>query len=430
MGINSYLKDALPENENFELLHILSVPKETHPIVTQNISTRRDSKNVTIKTQHFFSLFYHSKVIFGLEVYVYITLYNSTIDSHPKLDAERLIFISKADTSGYSDIRVNVKDITNSILSYLLSIDPNFYLKNVKPIQRKRDIYTKQLILGSTSTRKGLKILSNRRRKGFRLDNEKINKNLFSHFTCNQNIITKITLFTRPSEQYLFSKSSESGNKHILAGSTLLKWWISLIDKNILHNFKQDTKAAMQIPGESSLEIKRYFKSLLYPNWQVGDIFGGTDTSLAVYKIPLFPDDPKSRFIRQLVEEGRILSVKLSTFWTELQERQEFRLSETVSVIGIEGYLSKLPIYIPGTDDIIISGSKNKFNRIKSYITGEEYDTEEGATESYYNVKTYLKERIGTNLILISGSKKNSLSTRTEQSKPKVTILQVRKKTK
>lgn len=60
---------------------------------------------------------------------MYVTLWDEA-------DAERLIFVSKADTNGYCNTRVSVRDITKIILEFILSIDPNYYLQKVKPAIR------------------------------------------------------------------------------------------------------------------------------------------------------------------------------------------------------------------------------------------------------------------------------------------------------
>ena len=69
--------------------------------------------------------------------------------------------------------------------------------------------------------------------------------------------------------------------------------------------------------------------------------------------------------------------VTVSTFWTELQARQEFRLGSTVSVIGVSGTFEG-PVITPPSAEIIIPESKRRFKNLKNYIIGEEYDTVEG----------------------------------------------------
>lgn len=171
-----------------------------------------------------------------------------------------------------------------------------------------------------------------------------------------------------------------------------------------------------------------------YPLWQVGDIFTPNEKSLAVYSIPLFPDDPKARFIHQLAEEDRLLKVSASTFWIELQERQEFKLSVTVSVMGVSGYTLAAPTLLPSSADVIVPRSKKQFKAIKKYITGEEYDTEEGAIEAFLNIRDFLMLRLATNLQVLTGKKeyraRSQLAPTSKANSMAVTMLKPRKKSK
>ena len=94
----------------------------------------------------------------------------------------------------------------------------------------------------------------------------------------------------------------------------------------------------------------------------------------------------------------------LETFWIELAERQEFRLSETVSVMGVRGIPSKLSTHVPSSDDVFTAPSKKRFDYIKSYITGEEYDTEEGAFEAFANIRDFFSLRLNRSLQMVVGT--------------------------
>ncbi|CCE65856.1 hypothetical protein TPHA_0N00750 [Tetrapisispora phaffii CBS 4417] len=409
MRLEKILSDCLPSDDRFEVLHLQSVPTENYPIVTKKLG--QDNELITVKTQHFFTLFQNSKTVFGLEIYVYITLIKKAkLDTNNDvLDAERLIFISKADTTGYNNKRINIKLITKSIIHYLLSIDPNYYLQKVKPLKRNYVGKFSNYISKSTSTVKALKLLS--KRKSAHQKQLYPPNDLFLHLKCEQNIVTKICLFTRPADQYLFADSSKNAKKHVLTGEGLLLWWISIMDDLLIEEYESGTEAKLNIPGEENVRIRKYFRNLKYSSWNIGDIFGGSANSLAVFNIPLFPDDPKSRFLHQLVEENRIYKTDMETFWIELQERQEFKAGITVSVIGISGHLRSISKNIPMDGEIIKTPSKSSFKHLKSYITGEEFDTEEGALESYSNIKEYVVSRMHKDLLTVSG---------TYQFKPKI----------
>ncbi|CCH62571.1 hypothetical protein TBLA_0H02870 [Henningerozyma blattae CBS 6284] len=400
-NFSQYIGGALPKDQQFEVLHLQSIPVESHPIITAPYGIT-DLSSLTIKTQHFFTFFKDERTIFGFEVYVYILLKKDN-----PTESERLLFISKADTTGYINSKISIKQLTKRIISYLLSIDPNHYLQKVIPLKRNYGSQKDSMITKSTSTLQSLHLLALRNSMNSTYLKPYVDDNQihFLSFRCPSNIVTKISLFTRPSPQYLFSKSSNNPNKHVLNGFDLMKWWINIIDDTIIENFQSNTIAKLLIPGEDYNSISRNLSNLKYVNWNVGTIFGQNREDLAVYSVPLFPDDPKSRFLHHLVADSRAKSTNLETFWTELQGRQEFCSGETVSVIGISGILNYQQYYNPDPNEIVIPSSKKQFEYIKSYITGEEYDTEEGAFESYMNIRDFVTDRLNASLIEIIGSR-------------------------
>lgn len=431
MTLNDLLSSVLPANQQFKFLSLQTIPIETHTVVTPDRYDKRVAKR-TIKTQHFFSLFHQEKVFFSLEVYVYITLWG-------EMDADRLVFVSKADTNGYCDTKISIRDVTKALLKFILSIDPNYYLQKVKPIERPYKKMNIKLITPASTPAESLKTLAGRLKQfGSTKLNESVSsfyqQDFYHSFTCSRKILTKICLFTRPASQYLFPDSSKNTKKHILNGEELLKWWGSILDSLLVDYFQNGTQAKLRIPGEDPARVKLYLRGMKYPLWQVGDIFTPNEKSLAVYSIPLFPDDPKARFIHQLAEEDRLLKVSASTFWIELQERQEFKLSVTVSVMGVSGYTLAAPTLLPSSADVIVPRSKKQFKAIKKYITGEEYDTEEGAIEAFLNIRDFLMLRLATNLQVLTGKKeyraRSQLAPTSKANSMAVTMLKPRKKSK
>ena len=71
-GLPKLLASCLPQDERFFVLQLQSVPTETHPIVTPKAKCESP---LTVKVQHFFALFHHEKIVYALEVYVYLTLW-------------------------------------------------------------------------------------------------------------------------------------------------------------------------------------------------------------------------------------------------------------------------------------------------------------------------------------------------------------------
>lgn len=442
MTLQSLLNNVLPKNGDFEIFHLQSNPCEIVPIITpkSKITGSKESPDSrTVKTQHFIALSCKKKFVYALEIFVYITVQNDTDKKYQKIQppAERLIFVSKADTNGYSDVRFSTKDVTRVILEYILKIDPNYYLLRVKPLKRKyKKEDKKNFIIGKDKIQNNLKKLSKKA-----LDNTCyiLDQDIyFLNIAFAGKFVTKICLFTRPADQYLFPGSSSNRRKHILNGVQLMKWWLHIIDNLVEEKFDRSNKlkACLKIPGEDVLRIGKHFVGCRYRNWKSGDIFSDDLNSLAAFCIPLFPDDPKSRFLHQLVEENRILDTNLRTFWFELQERQEFKLSVLVSVIGVEGYTVETSSYLPiQGEDVIVTSSLKQFHFLKNYISAEEYDTEEGAIESYFNVSKYLSFNLNMKLLKLVGSEKvlvqkqNSKVNLLERSSV-VTILTPRKKHK
>lgn len=442
MTLQSLLNKVLPKHSNFEIFHLQSNPSEIVPIITPRVKITGSKENPdsqTIKTQHFIALSYKKKFVYALEIFVYITIRNTTDIKYQELrpSAERLIFVSKADTNGYSDVHFSTKDITTVILEYILRIDPNYYLLKVKPLKRKYKKEDKEhFIIGKDRIQNNLQKLSKRTLDDTHhiLDQDPY----FFNLSFSGEFLTKISLFTRPADQYLFPGSSNNRKKHVLDGIQLMKWWLHIIDTLVEENFDKSRrlKACLRIPGEEVSRVKKHFVECRYRNWKFGDIFSDDLNSLAAFCIPLFPDDPKSRFLHQLVEENRILDTNLRTFWFELQERQEFKLSVLVSVIGVEGYSVDRPSYFPiQGKDVIVTSSLKQFYFLKNYIIAEEYDTEEGAIESYFNISKYLSSKLNMELLQLAGNK--DISRQKQNSKKNlldkgstVTILTPRKKQK
>lgn len=388
MSLKNELAGVLPIGRKYEIFHFQSKPRDTHPLVTQK-SNSSDLK--TIKIEHFVTLACEGLIFFGIEIFIYVTI------DYPKQTTEKLLFISKADTNGLNDSNVKIGQVTQVILDNLLQIPVETYLTEILPKSATPDITDKNKITKLTSTKEALKILVERKR-GHLPQPEKIKPYTITDYP--RPIKTKISLFTRSEPQYLFPSSSKNPKKRVLSGDGLLKWWLRILDKTIVDKFEKDELIAkLQIPAEEPRHIERYLKQLESESWTVGDAFNGKDDDLALYKIPLFPDDPKARFLEHLVVENRVKTMSLKRFWIELQARQEFRLGATVSVIGVEG-VSK-PAGKFQNDHIVLS--RRHFKKLKNYITGEDYESNEGSIEAYKNVKNYLDTQLDETGIEVLG---------------------------
>ncbi|GAV29118.1 hypothetical protein PMKS-002598 [Pichia membranifaciens] len=154
----------------------------------------------------------------------------------------------------------------------------------------------------------------------------------------DENVWTRLVLFTRSEGQYLFPESMKNPGKHVLDGRALLKWWLKNVD-SIAESWSGCAKY-LNILNSESRDIMRYFPST---NWKIGNVYDseGNTHEPAIYNIPLLPDDPKGRFLEHLVVEGRAKKVENEQYWQELAIRQEFSFGAVVGLIGISG----LPSY-------------------------------------------------------------------------------------
>ncbi|KAG5362758.1 Histone acetyltransferase RTT109 [Yarrowia sp. B02] len=263
-------------------------------------------------TTHMFVLSYEKTILFALEIY---TFYDPTGVT---------LFVSKADTTGQSplvdgeSVRVSMKDVSRAIIDVLLKQHPG---------QRVR-----------------------------------------------------ICLFARPEKQYLFPFSADYPKKHFLSGPQLTKWWMSCLD-GVLDDFENPT-ATLRIPGAETRTVQSFLEGL--DRWTMGDIFKyqkpevgevpESDSNLAIYQLPRFPDDPKSRFLDFLATEGRTTTCSIDMFWEEIQGRQEFNAGIMVGLMGVDGTVKgdKLPETDPAS-----SLSYKEFKNVREIITESDYTTTE-----------------------------------------------------
>lgn len=189
----------------------------------------------------------------------------------------------------------------------------------------------------------------------------------------------RVCLFAKAERQYLFLGSAKNPAKHVLSDAQLVKWWARCLD-GLKSEFSSVEKCALQIPGASEAAVKSYLPTDSQLPWRVGDIFWeGTpdDPTIAVKRIPRFPDDPKNRFLEYLVAEKRVKKVSRAQFWLELQSRQEFRLGTTVGIFGLEGTVGKHEV-LEGNHSI----TQKEFKLLKEVTLEGDYSTKASAEYS------------------------------------------------
>ena len=167
-----------------------------------------------------------------------------------------------------------------------------------------------------------------------------------------------LSLFARSQPQYLFPGSIENAAKHVLDDRQLIKWWCRAVDpivQTLTHAEKciptlrtPHAHAHLIVPGCDKNEIK----TLLPPAGQMPsnvqwkptypvEALATEPTAPLRCLIPRLPDDPKSRFLDDLDAAGVDKSGKwpsittLDQFWEMMSHRQECSVGRLVGFIWV-----------------------------------------------------------------------------------------------
>ena len=373
------IKEALPNKEEFEVYHLISPTREIKGFKAR----KHDKCDVVTKTSHFFTLAHGKKVFFAIDINIYFEVF--------KYKIERTVFVSKADTNGYVDIEsIKISSIAQVILKFICKLSPMYYLDRVIPLFRNYEkMHLSNIITKKTKTKLALRELS--KRAIIRNQEVSIPADIFKRVCIRDDyeLITNLSMFTRPEPHYLFTDSGKNPKKHFLPGDKLLKWWLHIVDMvftdDELFEQNQISQGFVRIPGEDDDFITNRYINNLVGNWSVGFLYGSQNGSL--HKIPFFNDDPKTRFLRDLITEDKYESYSIDKFWMDMEGRQEFRAGVVVGVIGFKGLSKKSSLCTSIDDDSLVQcSSKQTYKKYKSYVVGEEYTTEEGAKDSRDNL--------------------------------------------
>lgn len=366
--LDSMLAKCLKSSQKYILFNFMTT-KQSVPIIYK---PKKEKPILVTKTTHFSILFSEDKTpLLAVEVMTYCTFYKERI--------ERLIYVSKADSTGLPGTKdLNVGKFVTQYLKWISSIPIEVLISKLKfknpdiNINQETDINNndnnneiKGHNIFFSETQYKLHLLEHHA-SGLTDDHILSSNNSLNmidylkllgmdlNLLKKQNIVTKLVLFTRSEGQYLFPQSMKNKGKHILDGRSLLKWWLKNID-NLVNDWNNCEKF-LNILNSENREIVRYFPS---DNWIVGNVYTKDneidDTKLAIYNIPLLPDDPKGRFLEHLVVEGRSKKVKCKQYWQELAIRQEFSFGAIVGLIGVSGIVKEGHI----------SNSNENFNILK-----------------------------------------------------------------
>lgn len=338
-----YIAAVLPENTKSRVLHVQS---QAYQCKNLRVYSRLDANKpaATLKVKHYLVVVDAGSEmpILGIEVYVYLGIFSQRVDHH--------IFVAKADTTGLdTQKRYRANDIIGAFLRYLIEVDKLAYFHSVRLRSISKEASVNVVEKSDNPTLNALHSIiralrSNSRyyrtiphyNKGTAQLEETGSVSL--PFPVPSTICTKISLFTRAANEYLFPNSNNNASKHVVDGNRLFSWWIKLISKAISES-EGDSKWTCKalLPGGDSRATEKFLvHDNLRAKWSIGSIFNDNMEELAIHRIPLFPDDPKGRFLEHLIAENRYKSLRLSQFWEELGFRQEFRLGDVVGIIGCE----------------------------------------------------------------------------------------------
>lgn len=392
----------LPENKRFSTLIFRTNAYQCKSLTINKV------KPTTLKIKHLFLLKdqQSKSLVLGIEIYVYLTFNKDKLTRH--------LFVLKADTTGLGSSRFSAAEVVLEFVKYLIDINPEEYYNNAtfwNNENNNKGTDQKEALAGNCPTttlsssdlpQSEYAIVNDLRNLSEKLLKDpsfyKHITSLLSRFVETSNselpfdkpttLITKISLFTRSADAYIFPESHKNPGKHVSSGNQLFSWWISLLSKTI----DKSWTCKADIPGSDARSVERFLPK--EGNWSRGNIYVSQDeNNSAIRSIPLFPDDPKGRFLEHLVVENRYQGMSTKRYWDELAFRQEFRLGNVVGIIGcsneekIIGGLSE--------DPSVMVCSRRQYKKVHEFIKGEDYTEADGVTKMFEDGLTYTLESIG-----------------------------------
>lgn len=130
------------------------------------------------------------------------------------------------------------------------------------------------------------------------------------------------------------------------------------------------------IPGVDKHKIKSYYPES--GTWECvppGQAKEGDTDILAKDVIPVFPDDPKARFLYDLKSDGQLSSATLSQFWELMEHRQECSSGRLVGFISMDVDHSKS---VEMEDGAVVD--EKTFSRAWEMLLSGEYSSDEPAS--------------------------------------------------
>ncbi|ODV77211.1 regulator of Ty1 transposition [Suhomyces tanzawaensis NRRL Y-17324] len=433
-GLKASLAQQLPKNAKFNLFYVQSKPAYVKPLV--NVRKSLEERPSTIKIRHFFNLIDAAKdvIVFGIEIVVYLTFQGAKLEQN--------VFVSKCDTVGLFNHNVRIGPVVKVLLDWVILFDLRHYnLKTRKEMKKEStDSLTpssKEYNIFKTDTLVYLEKISEKLASGpeYYSSIKYYNKSTphKKESSDSKSLVLpphqtiKISLFAKAAQQYLFPSSFKNKNKHVVNGVKLLEWWLRVIDQNL--SGKPGAQCKLLIPGLAEQPTSKFLTNLSN-SWTVGHIFNASN--LAIYNIPLFPDDPKGRFLEHLIVENNYQKMENDRFYEELGCRQEFRLGDVVGLIGAQ--IDGVPILKNEPNEEIVRNiiSIRDYKQLVNLLKSEHYNIESDVRElviskipEFCNNKNFEHEEY----IELTGTKE-FVAQQKSDSNPVVNTLTVRKRSK
>lgn len=385
----------LPDNKAFSTLHFRTNAYQCKPL------TISKDKNVTLKVKHFFLLkeLQSKCVVLGVEIYVYLTFQDSSLTRH--------IFVLKADTTGLSSVRFSAAEVVLEFVDYLVKVNPEIYYEHASFWSKDESKEKSQSSVDSHPAESEYAIVNDLLQLGERVKNEPGFLRNLSFYLSRESrrgnskefslqrptlLTTKISLFTRAADAYIFPESAKNTGKHVASGNLLFRWWIALLVKIT----DESWVCKADIPGSEARAVERFLPEL--KNWSRGNIYVSSENnSYAIRSIPLFPDDPKGRFLEHLIVENRYKGMNTTRYWEELGFRQEFRLGNVVGIIGCNNQQREIAGIVEDTSTMMTT--RKQYKALHELVKGEDYSKKEDIQGMCETGILELCSRLGLNLI-------------------------------
>ncbi|KAK6197873.1 regulator of Ty1 transposition [Scheffersomyces amazonensis] len=375
-SLKDLLGSQLPKECKFKLLHIQTRP--TYIKSPIHLEKTEASKVDTVKIRHLIQLIdSEDLIVFGIEIYVYLLINDVSNTVH------QIIFVSKCDTVGLVKHEgVKIGELVKVILQWLIEYNINDY--GIKKRKEKK-IHTHVSIEGNSDdndTIISIKKLIHKLQStpNYYSSLPYYNSKPSTRPTKPSHLrilptrqIIRVCLFTKAADQYIYPYSSKNPHKHIINGAQLLKWWLRTIDKTLTAGW--DCK--LMIPGSDETSSRKFLTDLA-KSWSLGHVYKkhSDNSDTAIYCIPVYPDDPKGRFLEHLIVENRYQRMTVGQFYQELGFRQEFRLGNVVGLIGCQSQtmnISPSTNFNENEDERIVMTIHQYKQLVNNVIKGESF---------------------------------------------------------